>query len=335
MSNNTLQKVEKKQDASAASQSRLGSMLNGRINRSGNDAACKKPNTDFDSMLKSTAPEMKNSGELTFVNLDALLPFPNHPFKLYQGVKLNELVESIKEIGVVNAITIRKVHEQSGMYQILSGHNRANAARLAGLKQIKAEVIDVDDDTAALIVVDSNFKQREILLPSEKAFGFKMQLDALKRQGKRTDLSDDDNQAMKARDIIGKENDLSGFQISNYLRLTYLIPQLLEKVDDSSIPLRAGVVLSHIGKEKQTLLDKFITENRYKIDYEKALKLRVILCNEAFTDEALIKVFKEKTPLKNNFVKLSRKDLKKYFPEDLNTEEIIKRIYELLEKYSS
>jgi len=310
-------------------------MMTGRINRSGSDTACKKSNTAFDSMLKSTAPEMKNSGERTFMSVDILLPSPNHPFKLYLGAKLNELVESIKEIGVVNAIIIREVPQEPGMYQILSGHNRVNAAKIAGLKQIKAEVVDVDDDTAALIVVDSNFKQRETLLPSERAFGFKMQLDALKRQGKRTDLSDDGNQAMKARDVIGKENDLSGFPISNYLRLTYLIPQRLEKVDDASIPLRAGVVLSHIAKDKQTLLDKLITENRYKIDYEKALKLRVVLCSETFTDEALIKIFIEKTPSKNSSVKLTRKDLKRFFPEDLNTEEIIKRIYEILEKYSS
>jgi len=228
-----------KTDASskpAAAPSKLGGMLSGRIN--GNTALSRNPDRAFDSMMRSTSPETRNSGELTFVPLDALLPFPGHPFKLYEGEKLNELVESIKEIGVVNAIIIRKAPEQSGMYQILSGHNRANAAKIAGLKQIKAEVVDVDDDTAALIVVDSNFKQREALLPSERAFGFKMQLDALKRQGKRTDLFEDENQSIKARDIVGKENNLSGFQVSNYLRLTHLIPELLDMVDSSSIPLK-------------------------------------------------------------------------------------------------
>lgn len=335
MNDNSAQTIEQKNNAPTANQSRLGSMLTGRINRSNNDTNSKKSDTDFDSMLKCTAPEMKNSGEFTFVRLDALLPFPGHPFKLYEGAKLNELVESIKEIGVVNAIIIRKAPDQPNKYQILSGHNRANAAKLAGLKQIKAEIVDVDDDTAALIVVDSNFKQREILLPSERAFGFKMQLDALKRQGKRTDLFEDDNQGMKARDIIGKENNLSGFQISNYLRLTYLIPELLGMVDSTSIPLKAGVILSHINSKEQLILYELIVNNSYKVDYEKALKLRAILCGENFTEEILKKVFEVKPLQKNNFVKLPWKDLKRFFPANIGNEEIIKRIYELLEKYSS
>jgi len=203
----------------SANSSKLGGMLSGRIN--GNVSSQRNPDKAFEDMVRSTSPETKNSGELTFVPLETLLSFPGHPFKLYEGPRLNELVESIKEIGVVNAIIIRKAPGQHGMYQILSGHNRANAAKLAGLKQIKAEVIDVDDDTAALIVVDSNFKQRETLLPSERAFGFKMQMEALKRQGKRTDLYEDNNQNLKARDIIGKENSPSGFQISNYTTCSY------------------------------------------------------------------------------------------------------------------
>ena len=160
-------------------------------------------------------------------------------------------------------------------------------------------------------------------------------MEALKRQGKRTDLLSDNNHNIKARDIIGEENDLSGFQISNYLRLTYLITPLLKKVDEAFMPLKAGVVLSHIHKERQVLLDNLITENKYRINHENALKLRAILCSDIFSEKDLIQVFEQKASKKSNSVKLSRKDLKRFFPENFKTDDIIKRIFELLEKYSS
>lgn len=288
MNESTIRIKADKEYKSTSASSKLSGMLSGRI---GNNLC---PDKALDAMMRSTSPETRNSGELTFVPLDALLPFPAHPFKLYEGVKLNELIESIKEIGVVNAIIIRKVLNQPGLYQILSGHNRANAAQLAGLKQIKSEVVDVDDDTAALIVVDSNFKQRQTLLPSERVFGYKMQMDALRHQGKRTDLFETYNKSVKTRDIVGKENNLSGFQITNYLRLTQLIPELLDMVDAQYMPLKAAVMLSYIDKEKQKQLYTLITEKKYRIDYGKASKLRTILSDESVTDETLIQVFEEK-----------------------------------------
>lgn len=285
----------------------------------------------YDDIFKSTSPESQSSGDIVMVELEKLLPFPNHPFKLYSGKKLDELVESIKELGVLNAILIRKISEQCGMYQILSGHNRANAAKLAGLNQIKAEIVDVDDDTAILIVVDSNFKQRDTLLPSEKAFAFKMQIEAKKRQGKRTDLVEDDNHNVKARDIVGKEHKLSGFQVSNYLRLTYLIPELLDMVDVQDISIKVAVLLSYLNREEQLMLQQFITQDKFRIDHEKAIKLRKISSEGGITKEELATIFNEKRPDKKRTINLSRIDLKKFFPEDLNDEEIIQRIYNLLE----
>ena len=314
-----------------ANSSKLGGMLSGRIN--GNTALSNNPDKALDAMMRSTSPETRNSGELTFVPLDVLLPFPGHPFKLYQGAKLNELVESIKEIGVVNAIIIRKAIEQPNMFQILSGHNRANAAKLAGLKQIKAETIDVDDDTAALIVVDSNFKQREVLLPSERAFGFKMQLDALKRQGKRIDLSEDENKSLKARDIIGNQQGISGVQVFKYIRLTGLIAEFLEMLDAGKFSIKAGADLSYLSKDHQVLLNDYINKNNIqRLDNEKTSLLKDAAENNSLTLEKIAYIMGHKTALKSKSVSLGRSDLLKFFPSSMSNEEIIQKIFTLLEE---
>jgi len=284
--------------------------------------------------MRSTSPETKNSGDLCFVPIESLNPFPNHPFKLYEGDKLDELIESIKEIGIVNAIIIRKDPMNNNQYQILSGHNRVNAARIAGLKQVKAEIIDVDDDTAAIIVVDSNFKQRHSLLPSERAYGFKMQLDALKRQGKRTDLFEDENSSIKSRDIIGNQHGISGVQVYKYIRLTELIPELINLLDLGKINIKTGFEISYISKEFQLLIYTYLSENNLKrIDNDKALFLKKEFVNQGcLTIEKINQVFSDKKNIRVKSLSLKRSDLLKFFPDSMSNEEIIKKIFNLLQK---
>ena len=315
---------------SVNSTSKLGGMLSGRI--SGDISSARGPGNALETMIRSTSPETKNSGELTFVPLDMLLPFPDHPFKLYEGIKLNELVDSIKEIGVVNAIIIRKKLNELHKYEILSGHNRANAAKLAGLKQIKAEIIEVDDDTAALIVVDSNFKQRETLLPSERAFGFKMQLDAMKRQGKRIDLMDSDNKNLKSRDIVGSQQGLSGVQIFKYIRLTNLVSQLLDLLNSGNLSIKSGVELSYLSIEEQIILSEYLSQNRtLRLDNEKASLLRKCSESRNLNQEKIVEILSNKLILKTKSINFKRSELLKFFPKTITNEEIIKKIFAILE----
>lgn len=329
--NNTITKDKVESNSkSVNSPSKLGGMLSARI--SSDISSTRNPDRALEAMIRSTSPETKNSGELTFVPLDVLLPFPDHPFKLYEGTKLNELVESIKEIGVVNAIIIRKKHDQTHKYQILSGHNRVNAAKLARLKQIKAEVVDVDDDTAALIVVDCNFKQRETLLPSERAFGFKMQLDALKRQGKRVDLVDDDNKNLKSRDMVGNHQGLSGVQVFKYIRLTNLVPQLLDILNTGKLSIKAGVELSYLSKEEQYILCEYINQNRIlQFDNTKASILKKCSDSDGLTPEKVAEIMNNNPSTKIKSINFKRSDLLKFFPATTSNEEIIKKIFAILE----
>lgn len=286
----------------------------------------------YDDIFKSTSPESQGSGDIVMVELEKLLPFPDHPFKLYTGKKLDELVESIKELGVLNAILIRKISEQYGMYQILSGHNRANAAKLAGLKQIKAEIVDVDDDTAILFVVDSNFKQRETLLPSERAFAFKMQLEAMKRQGKRVDLMEDDNRNIKSRDMIGRQQGLSGIQIFKYIRLTELLPELIEMIDARNMSIKAGVDLSYLSNESQKLLYEYLIKNKVShLDNEKASVIRNTDNDNCLSEEKLQETMEKIPESKRKSINLKRTELAKYFPSSTSNEEIIQKIILLLE----
>lgn len=218
----------------------------------------------------------------TDVYIGDLIPFPDHPFRMYPQDKLEELAESIKEYGILSRVVVRKVNE-NGQYVILSGHNRTAAARLAGLSEVPVTVVDVDDDTARIMVTDANLKQREKLYPSEKARAYKMQLDAIKRQGKRTDLLDDEDfdtsapleRKLESSDIIGAQNNESRAQIRRYIRLLSLSQQLLDMVDGESIPFRAGVDVSYLAETEQRAVHHILSSAvgaRLTLDASRQLK---------------------------------------------------------------
>ncbi len=222
------------------------------------------------------------------------------PFRKYTPEKLQELVESIKTYGVLEAIHVRP---HNGRFQILAGHNRCNAAALAGLKKIPAILDDVDDNTAILIMVESNLRHREKLLPSEKAHAYKMQMDALKHQG-----STCGQVGHKSRDEIS--NDESGRQIQRYLRLNFLNPVLLDKVDAEIIGMTTGVDLSYIPAADQEVLVEVMNANGIdKISGVQARKLRRI---ESFTPESICEVFHIGVEDKKSAALPIKLDLSKY-----------------------
>ena len=243
---------------------------------------------------------------------------------------MSDLVESIRVNGILSPVLVRPDGEDS--YEMISGHRRMHAAKIVGLTMIPAIVREISDDEAVIYMVDSNI-QREELLPSEKAFAFKMKLDAMKRQGKRTDLTSDQNvqKFQTSRDSLASEFGISGPQISRYIRLTELIPDLLELVDNKRLQMTAAVEISYVDKEIQQWICEYIHENG-NVKQNQIVILRQELLNGAITQSQLIDILNEnaieRIPKKK--VTLSEKKLSQYFPPHYTSAEMEKVIVELL-----
>ena len=266
----------------------------------------------------------------TEIDVDMIHVFKNHPFKVLDDEKMSDLVESIRVNGILSPVLVRPDGEDS--YEMISGHRRMHAAKIVGLTMIPAIVREMSDDEAVIYMVDSNI-QREELLPSEKAFAFKMKLDAMKRQGKRTDLTSDQNvqKFQTSRDSLASEFGISGPQISRYIRLTELIPDLLELVDNKRLQMTAAVEISYVDKEIQQWICEYIHENG-NVKQNQIVILRQELLNGAITQSQLIDILNEnaigRIPKKK--VTLSEKKLSQYFPPHYTSAEMEKVIVELL-----
>lgn len=199
-----------------------------------------------------------NKNKIVKIPIYQIEDFPEHPFKVKRDEELNKLAESIKEHGVFNPVIVREIGDRH--YEMISGHRRKEASKLAGKQEINAIIENVDDDTATIMMVDSNM-QREKVLPSERAFAYKMKLEALKHQGKRVDLEEKSTSGpvgpkLQSAEIIGKENSESMTQVKRYIRLTNLIPEILDMVDEEKIAFRPAVEISYLTDEEQyQLLD--------------------------------------------------------------------------------
>ncbi|WP_242943168.1 ParB/RepB/Spo0J family partition protein [Hydrogenoanaerobacterium saccharovorans] len=276
-----------------------------------------------------------NGEQIISIKLSELLPFPNQPFRPYSDEKLWELAADIKQNGVLSPIIVRPF---GNAYQILAGHNRVNASKLAGLNEIPSIVKDVDDDAAKLILVNTNINQRDKLLPSEKAFAYKMQLDAMNRQGKRTDLTS----CQVGTKLAGSRSDVrlsecstdSARTIQRYIRLTELIPELLEMVDNESLAFMVGVYLSYLSQEKQQLLYEYMDANELKkVSLAQAEVIKSY--KEALDDNRLKLIFfglKEEKKKATTTYKLPTDRITSYFP-DLEKSEIEQELIKILDEY--
>ena len=264
-----------------------------------------KPTSDveklFDNMLGNPSEGEEKIVLLPCVNL---IISENQPFRLYTEDELQDLAERIKRSGLLNAIIVRPAEQN--MYEILSGRNRAKAVMINGEKEIKAIVREVDDDTAMLIMLDANLGQREKLLPSEKAKAYKMEVDILNRRGKRPDSSLTNGWSnFDARKIVSERHKESKSSITNYIRLTYLIPEIIELVDSKELQFTIGVELSYLDEESQTiLLNKYI-KNGIKLSKEQVAKLKDLsklgVLNEQTMAELFEKKAEEKPPKVRSF----------------------------------
>ena len=282
--------------------------------------------TSFNDLMGIS--EGESSVEL---EIKKIAPFQNHPFKVKDDEKMEELIESIRLQGILTPVLVRPDKEDG--YEMISGHRRMHAAQRLGLETIPAIVKEMTDDESTIAMVNANI-QREELLPSERAFAYKMKMDAMNRQGKRNDLTLGHGVPKWSHEQIGNEAGLSGRQIKRYIRLTELIPELLEMVDEKRILLTVGVDISYIDQDVQKWLYEYIRDNGV-IKPEQIAKLREHLEKNKINQMEMIQILnsslKGRIPLKK--VTLSEKKLYKYFPAHYSASEMEGVIVTLLEEW--
>ena len=284
--------------------------------------------------MKETINKTDNKTTITELPVDLLVPFTEHPFRPYSGEQLWELVRSIEENGVLTPILVRPAKDGQ-RYEIISGHNRVNAARRAGLNTIPATVRELDDDAATLAMVESNLRQREQLLPSEKARAYKMQMEAMKRKAgrpsKNGDQLDHDLSGRKTREMIGKEKGDSGPQVQRFISLTNLITPLLNMVDEKRMAMGPAVELSYLPQDDQELLLDVMTAADCTPSLSQAIRLRKLSEAGQFNPDRLDEIIDEEKPNQREKVTFRLEDLVPYFPES-SVEEIRDIIMKLIER---
>ena len=268
------------------------------------------------------------------IEISRIHAFKDHPFKVLDDEKMADLVESVKTYGVLTPVLLRSDGENG--YEMISGHRRMHAAVIAGLATIPAIVRELSDDDAVIAMVDANI-QREELLPSEKAFAYRMKLEAMKRQGVRVDLTCDQNEhklGKKSREVLGEQLGISSAQIQRYIRLTELIPELLDMVDTKKLNFTIAVDISYIDKEMQKWIYEYIRDTGF-IKPKQITALRKQLEEGPVNQGFMISIFNSCIAVKvpERKVVLSGKKLIKYFPEDYSETEMEKVIEALLEQW--
>lgn len=263
------------------------------------------------------------------IPLGELHPFKNHPFKVKDDAAMQDTVDSVREYGVLVPAIARP--DPNGGYELIAGHRRHHASELAGKETMPVIIRDLDDDAATIIMVDSNL-QREELLPSERAFAYKMKLEALKHQGARTDLTSVQfGQKLSARDQVAKAAGESAIQIQRFIRLTELIPELLDMVDERKIALNPAVELSHLKKEEQTLLLEAMDSEQATPSLSQAQRLKKFSQQKMLSLDVMRAVMSEEKKNDLDRVTLKNETLRKYFPKSYTPKQMEDTIIKLLE----
>mgnify|MGYP004678346475 CR=1 FL=1 len=282
----------------------------------------------YDSIFQSE--EQRNTEEIKPVPISELKPFTEQPFKVKLDEDMDALVESIKQCGVLTPV-IARPHKDGG-YEILSGHRRVKACELAGITDIPVVVKNLDDDTATILLVDSNL-QREHILPSEKAFAYQMKLEAMKRQGARTDLTSRQIVGkLESADILGQDTGESGRQIQRYIRLTNLIDPILDMVDNNQIAMNAAVEISYLGSKEQAAVMQSIEKEETSPSIAQARKMRKFHQEGNLSNAVIDSIMMEQKP-ETVKITLGEEKLKKYFPKSYSKAKMEEIILKLLDKW--
>ena len=263
------------------------------------------------------------------IPLGELHPFRNHPFKVKDDAAMQDTVESVREYGVLVPAIARP--DPDGGYELIAGHRRHHASELAGKETMPVIIRDLDDDAATIIMVDSNL-QREELLPSERAFAYKMKLEAIRHQGKRQELTSSQvGMKLQALDIVGQQAGDSRNQVHRFIRLTELIPELLDMVDERKIAFNPAVELSYLKKEEQTLLLEAMDSEQATPSLSQAQRLKKFSQQKMLSLDVMRAVMSEEKKTDLDRVTLKNETLRRYFPKSYTPKQMEDTIIKLLE----
>ncbi|RKM61172.1 ParB/RepB/Spo0J family partition protein [Butyrivibrio sp. CB08] len=279
---------------------------------------------------KETADE-QGKEHVKDIPLSELYPFKNHPFKVLDDEEMDKTVESIKEYGVLTPAIVRPRDE--GGYEIVSGHRRCHASEIAGKETLPCIVRELDDDAATILMVDANL-QRETLLPSERAWAFRMKLEAIKHQGARGDLTSSQiGTKLRSDQIMAEESGVSRNQIQRYIRLTYLLPEILDMVDNKQIGLNPAVELSYLDEDEQRRLLEAMDFSQSTPSLSQAQRIKKMSQEEGITQEAMNVIMSEEKKSDVDRVTIKNDVLKKYFPKSYTPKQMEDTIVKLLDQW--
>ena len=267
----------------------------------------------------------------TKIAVSKLRSFENNPYQVRDDAEMNTLIESIQMQGVLSPLIVRPI-ENTDEYEVVSGHRRLHAARKAGITEVPALIYALDRDTAAIAVVDSNL-HREHILPSEKAFAYRMKLEAMSRQGHRSDLTSDQlGRKLETAEIIAQQSDDSKSQVRRYIRLTYLIPELLEKMDQGEIALSVGVELSFLDEQNQRAVLEQCAINDCTPSYSQAWRMHKADREETLTTAVIQTIMSEEKANQKTRLKIPMERIRKYFPQSYTAAQIEDAVVKLCER---
>lgn len=280
--------------------------------------------------IKTKNPPKKKAAN---IQVDKLRTFEGHPFKVLDDEDMGNLIESIKQQGIISPLIVRAI-ESTDEYEVISGHRRLHAAVKAGLSEVPALIYPLDRNEAMIAVVDSNL-HREKLLPSEKAFAYKMKMDAMKAQGRRTDLTL--SQLATKSDTaaeIGKSQNESRDQVFRYIRLTYLIPELLDKVDEGIVALSPAVELSYLSKEQQKILLDTMSLNDCTPSHAQSIRMKKQAQQNTLSSDSIYEIMSEEKGNQTERISFKVQDLKGFFPKNFTQKQMTDTILKLLYEYN-
>lgn len=292
--------------------------------------------TSLDDLFKTQ--EIRDDEKLSRIRdipISEIDDFPEHPFKVKDDEDMIQLIESVKERGVITPATVRQ--KDDGRYELISGHRRKRASELAGLDTLRCEVVDLTRDEAIILMVESNY-QRSQILPSEKAFAYKMRLDAMKRQGERTDLTSDPVggklSGIESAGMVGKDSGDSQTQVRRYIRLTNLVPELLEFVDEGRIKMRPAVELSYLDEDSQRDVVDEIDMNELTPSHDQTIRMRKFFNEGKLTTEVIQAIMSEEKPNQKEKIILRGERVRSLIPKSISISETENFVCKALEHYS-
>lgn len=267
------------------------------------------------------------------IPLELIDDFPDHPFKVRDDEDMIQLVESVKERGVITPATVRQ--KEDGRYELISGHRRKRACELAGFEALRCEVVDLDRDAATVLMVESNY-QRSQILPSEKAFAYKMRLEAMKRQGQRSDLtlSPVGTKFDRSSEAITEETGDSRNQIHRYIRLTNLVQELLDLVDEGKIKMRPAVELSYLDEDSQRAVVDEIDLNQCTPSHDQTIRMRKFFTEGKLTPEVVSAIMSEEKPNQREKIVLRGDKVRSLIPKNIPVSQTEDYVVKALEHYS-